>query len=93
MSRKDRLFDKISMGLELSSEALPGQPLVEIVGQRRVLVEHHFGICLYTCEEIRIRVSYGLLGVCGSGLKIACMTRERIVIVGQISGITLLGRR
>ena len=61
MSRKERFVDKLSMGLELPYETLPGQSLVELVGESRVLIEHHFGICVYTEQEIVIKVSFGQL--------------------------------
>ena len=32
---------------DLPGEALPGQPLVELLGERRVLIEHHGGVTEY----------------------------------------------
>ena len=30
---------------DLSDEHLPGVPIIEIAGDRRVLIEHHCGVC------------------------------------------------
>lgn len=68
---------------------LPGVPLVEITGTRRVLIENHMGVVAYGCDEIRIRVRYGMLAVCGSSLNLARMSKEQLVICGCINGVQL----
>lgn len=70
-----------------------GVPLVEICDQKRVLIENHQGIALYTCEEIRVKVNYGCITVCGERLKLAKMSREKLVITGKIGSVNLHGRR
>lgn len=76
----------------LPGESLPGQVLVEITGDRRVLIENHRGIREFSRERIGINVKYGVLLVCGSCLEVRCMTREVLVICGTIDGITLVRR-
>ena len=76
----------------LPGESLPGQVLVEITGDRRVLIENHRGIREFSRERIGINVKYGVLLVCGSCLEVRCMTREFLVICGTIDGITLVRR-
>ena len=76
----------------LPGESLPGQVLVEIMGDRRVLIENHRGIREFSRERIGINVKYGVLLVCGSCLEVRCMTREVLVICGTIDGITLVRR-
>lgn len=65
-------------------------PLVEIAGERRVLIEHHQGVCSYTEEQIRIRVRYGEVHVYGGKLCVARMTREQLVICGMIDRVDLI---
>ena len=89
MSGKDRLFNKIAFRAELPSETIPGMPLVEIFGCQRVLIENHKGVTMYGCKEIRVKVSYGQLCVCGSGLELARMTKQQLVITGQIESLSL----
>lgn len=93
MSRKERLIDRVSMGLELPYETFPGQSLVELIGESRVLVEHHFGICLYTEKEIIIKVSFGQLFIKGHRLRIACMTKQGVIVTGQIDDLSVLRRK
>lgn len=87
MRDKGKLLDKVAMGLELPSEGIPGLPLVELIGHERLLVENHKGVIQYGCSEIRIKVSYGQLSVCGSRLELARMTKQQLVIIGCIESI------
>lgn len=65
-------------------------PLVEIAGERRVLIEHHLGVCSYTGEQVQIRVRFGEVHVYGSKLCIARMTGEQLVICGTIDRVDLV---
>lgn len=87
MGRKD-LWER----LDLPGESLPGQVLVEIAGDSRVLIEQHRGVREYSREKIGVKVRYGLVQVCGSGLELRCMTREQLVISGRIDSVTLKRR-
>lgn len=75
--------------LDLPGESLPGQVLVEIAGENRVLIERHCGVREYSRERISVRVKYGLLQICGSCLELRCMTKEQLVICGRIDGVLL----
>lgn len=72
------------MAIELSP-----QPIIEVYSDRRVLIEHHFGILEYCECCIRIKVKFGVVRVSGSGLIIANMTKEKIVVCGKICGVEL----
>ena len=87
MSKHD-LWDR----LDLPGESLPGQVVVEITGENRVLIEHHCGVREYSRERIGVKVKYGMLQVCGSCLELRCMTREQLVISGKIDCIVLKRR-
>ncbi len=90
---KGRYFlERLADGAELSGEPMPGQPVVEIAGDRRVLVENHRGILEYSRERIGIKVKYGVVAVCGCGLEVIRMTREQLVISGRIDGISIQRR-
>ncbi len=75
---------------ELGDGVLPVVPLVEISGDRRVLIEHHQGVVAYGRHEICVRVRYGVLSVRGSGLNLARMTKEQLVICGCIECVHLI---
>jgi len=85
---KHDLWDR----LDLPGESLPGQVVVEITGENRVLIEHHCGVREYSRERIGVKVKYGMLQVCGSCLELRCMTREQLVISGKIDCIVLKRR-
>lgn len=65
-------------------------PLVEIADDRRVLIEHHQGVCSYTADQVTVRVRYGQVCITGCRLYIARMTREQLVVCGVIDGISLV---
>ncbi|MBR2888807.1 MAG: YabP/YqfC family sporulation protein [Oscillospiraceae bacterium] len=66
------------------------QPLVELFGERRVLLEHHQGVLAYGKQEVRIKVRYGQVRVWGTGLCLSRMTAEQLVVCGHIGGVELL---
>lgn len=92
MNRRKGLLEWLADGADLSEEALPGKALVELVGDRRVLVENHRGVTQYSRERIGIRLQYGMIMVSGSGLELARMSKEQLIITGRIDGITLCRR-
>lgn len=83
---------RLAEASDLVGENPPGQPIVEVTGDRRVLIENHRGVTAYGREEICIRVSFGSIKVCGSCLELARMTKDQLVILGQISSVTFCGR-
>lgn len=81
-----RLVDEADLGV------LPGHPIVELAGSRRVLIENHCGVKEYGCSRITVGMNYGQVSVLGTGLKILRMTKEQLVICGKIDGIALQRR-
>lgn len=68
---------------------LPGVTLLEVAGFQRVLIENHCGVITYGCSDIRIGTGYGYICVVGKHLNLANITKERLVITGEIDGLTL----
>lgn len=66
-----------------------GVPLIELAGDRRILVERHKGILGYDDKKVCVRLSFGKLQICGCGLKIIHMTKAQLVISGQIETVML----
>ena len=85
-------MERLAEGMDLSWETLPGLPLVEICGEKRVLRENHRGVSRYCSDRICVRVAYGEVAVLGRGLELARMTREQLVICGCIDGVSLIRR-
>ena len=69
---------------------VPGLPLVELLGNGRMLVENHRGLICYSTQEVRIKVKGGLLCVSGRGLSVCKMTDCALVIKGCISTLEYL---
>jgi len=67
-------------------------PIVELVGQRRLLIENHQGVLSYATNEIKIKVSYGCITVVGNELQLMEMTKVKLAICGRIDGLQILGR-
>ena len=76
----------------MKPELIAKLPLVEIVGEKRVLIENHLGVVGYSSEEVQIKVSYGIISIIGCQLRFAQITQEQLVINGQIDNIMLLRR-
>ncbi len=89
MGWKDTMVERFVMGADLPGESMPGQTLVELAGDGRVLVENHCGVIAYGSSEICVKVRYGVLSVRGSGLKLARMTKEQLVIIGRIDCVSI----
>ncbi len=85
MNWLQRLADRA----DLLGESLPGVPLLEIAGDCRVLIEEHKGVTEYSKEQICIKVSYGLVCICGCGLELIKMSREQLAISGRIDCVKL----
>ncbi len=65
-------------------------PLVELVGDRRVLIEHHQGVVAYGPREIWVQVRFGRLRIWGEQLCLHKMSAEQLVICGRIGGVEWL---
>lgn len=86
-------MERVTNGLDLPAEPIPGQPLVELIGERRVLIENHDGVTQYGREKICVKVKYGQIAVQGCGLELARMTKEQLIICGRIDSVTLMRRK
>jgi len=92
MGKAYGFWERLSEEADLLSEPYPGQPIVEIAGDRQVLIENHQGVKAYSRESILIKVKYGCICVCGCGLEMMRMTRDQLIIRGQIESVTLQRR-
>ncbi len=86
-------MERLAMAADLTDEPIPGQPLVELAGNCRVLIEHHRGVTEYGRNQISIRVKYGCVTVLGQNLELTKMTKEQLVITGCIECVRLERRR
>ena len=89
MARSSDWLQHLADKAELESENLPCLPVVEIAGDRRVLIERHKGVIEYGMERIMVRVSYGTVCVSGDSLELIRMTNRQLVISGRIDSVSL----
>ena len=92
MKRSSRVTQWLADGMDLPETPLPGIPVVELAGDRRVLIEGHCGVSEYSRDRIGFKVAYGLVCVTGCGLELARMTKERLVIRGKIDHVYIQRR-
>ena len=86
---KNNFYEWVMGQADLLTEPSPGVTLVELAGDRRVLIENHGGVTVYGQKEIRIRSSYGMLCVHGTNLELARMTKQQLIITGCIESVSL----
>ena len=77
---------------ELTDEILPGQTVIELIGEGRVLVEGHNGISSYDDCEIYVKVHYGVVKISGSNLKLTQINKIQLIISGDITDVQLIRR-
>ena len=78
---------------ELMEEPMPGQPVVELLGEGRVLIEGHMGVCAYSDHEISVKTRIGIVKIDGCNLKLTNMSISKLVISGAVSCVHIDGRR
>lgn len=93
MKRQGSWLERLMDSADLQGEGVPGQTVAELLGDRRVLIENHGGVTEYGRERIRVRVKYGELWVCGSGLEMMKMTGSQLVITGNVDSICIKRRQ
>ncbi len=89
---KKGIFERVIMGADLPGESLPGLPLIEIAGEHRVLIENHCGVMQYGDMEISVRVKFGCIKISGNGLMLSRMSKQQLIISGEIDSVSLCRR-
>ncbi len=92
MERVERLWNRVIANSQMDAGSLPRLPIVEIAGDRRILIENHFGVWEYGRDKISVKVKYGLVTIYGSCLELRQMTKDQLVISGKICSVTLVRR-
>ena len=90
MATEQKIFNRLTSVSDLQDEPLPRFPLVEIVGDCRVLIERHMGITEYGKERILVKVRMGQICVCGAEMELIRMTKSQLVIKGTIFSVSII---
>ena len=86
--KKESLGEKISRGLDIPPDVLPGSSLVSIRGRSALSVSGSTSIILYTPEEIRLSMKRGSLCVKGTGLSCISYNSSEVKIEGRINSVS-----
>lgn len=86
---KGNWAQRLTEGMDLAGETLPGMSIAELAGDRRVLIEGHKGVTEYCRDRVTVKVGYGWLSICGCGLELRQMSKQQLVISGRIDAIQL----
>ncbi|MBQ8358790.1 MAG: YabP/YqfC family sporulation protein [Oscillospiraceae bacterium] len=89
MSHEKKWMQSHAGGDSLHTELLTNVPIIEVCDRQRVLIENHQGVTQYGRETICIKVKFGQICIAGCDLELARMTKEQLVITGQIDGVSL----
>lgn len=92
MKQRKNLLERVITAAELEAQLQPKLPIVELAGDKRVLIENHYSVIQYSRQEICVKVSYGCVRILGAGLELTRMSREQLVVTGSICGIELQKR-
>ena len=92
MGKGRSFLERLAEDTDLILEPMPGQTIVELAGENRLLIENHNGVKAYSCEKIIVKVPYGFLSVCGCGLELTRMSREQLIVSGKIDGVVIQRR-
>lgn len=76
---------------KITEQVSAQQPLVEITGRNRILIEHHQGIFCCSEQEITIKMPYGRLRITGEALSVLIATSEQLLIAGTVIALMLSG--
>ena len=92
MGKKHAMLQKLADMVDLPGEAIPGNTVIELLSENRLMIEHHEGIRAYSRERILVGVSFGQAEIQGEALTLRQMTLQDLIITGRIASV-LLHRR
>lgn len=89
MVERKHIWERLAISADLSAESVPKQPIIELAGDRRVIIENHHGVIGYGNTEICVKARYGHIVICGKFLHLVRMTKDQLVIMGEIDSVRL----
>ncbi len=89
MDEKKRILQRLLDSNGLEEEVIPGQSVVELLGDRRVLVENHRRIIEYDLDRICLQLNFGVIQILGCNLRLRAMTGRKLLIAGKIDRIEI----
>ena len=90
--RGEKLWDHFARRFDLNSEVMPGELLIELFGNKRILIENHCGVLEYLPDRICVKTRNDYMCVSGEGLCLSFISKDRLIICGRIDSVHLAGR-
>lgn len=87
--KRQALRQAMVSALEIPAEVGLDIPKITMTGNYSLMVENHKGIIDYDLHRVRIKIGGGWLEITGSGLMLQTMSREELVIEGEIKALNL----
>ena len=84
---RNRFFQSVLDTIIDSGSGVSGVSLIEICNGNRVLIESHKGIVSYGNNEVIVKVLNGNIRISGMCLHLVRMSREQLLITGQIKSV------
>lgn len=84
---KKNKLSKINKILEMPSEITSSIPKITNLGFKKMMIENYKNILEYQDFFIRINTSIGIININGIGMKMEEMTKDDIIIEGEIDSI------
>lgn len=82
-----RKLSKVYRLLEIPTETFMQIPKITIVGFNKIMVENYKNILEYQDIFIRINTSIGIINVNGINMKMGEMTKDDLIIEGEIDTV------
>ena len=83
MVEKRSWGSRLTAGADLPAESVPGQPVVELIGNDRVIIEEHRG------QQVTVNMCYGKSSIRGCNRELSKMRAHQMVITGKIEGLEI----
>ena len=85
--RKNKKETKLDRLFDIPKELSTNEPKIIINGFEEILIENYKGILEYQDFFIRIKMATGLININGINLKMNEMTKDDLIITGEIEGV------
>lgn len=87
MGKGKNWLQRIAEEADLLDENVIREPILELCGNSRVLIENHCGVIEYGPQQIRVKIRQGDFTVRGTGLRLCRMCGEKLLIRGRIEEV------
>ncbi|MEA4994662.1 hypothetical protein SDC9_86115 [bioreactor metagenome] len=85
--RRDTPLTELAELFDLPGDVVAGLCHLEMIGDRRLFVEHHSGILAYSDQCIDVNTPCGILRVSGRNLTLEALTGEELRIGGAVERV------